>query len=108
MPRRLAARRPERFSPRRQAPIAEPRAQGPDELIADIQRNGNDGIGKPEPLKHGFQGYWSRRITDEHRPPSSSPNSMPLPAQEPQGNRYARHHQATPGSLLPRLKHPRA
>jgi len=36
-------------------------------LIADIQRNRNDGIGKPEPLKHGFQGYWSRRITDEHR-----------------------------------------
>ena len=36
-------------------------------LIADIERNGNDGIGKPEPLKHGFQGYWSRRITDEHR-----------------------------------------
>lgn len=36
-------------------------------LIKDIQRNGNDGIGKPEPLKHGFQGYWSRRITDEHR-----------------------------------------
>ena len=36
-------------------------------LIADIQRNGNEGIGKPEPLKHGFQGYWSRRITDEHR-----------------------------------------
>jgi toxin YoeB len=37
------------------------------QLIADIQRNGNEGIGKPEPLKHGFQGYWSRRITDEHR-----------------------------------------
>ena len=36
-------------------------------LITDIQRNGNEGIGKPEPLKHGFQGYWSRRITDEHR-----------------------------------------
>ncbi|MFT4034923.1 MAG: Txe/YoeB family addiction module toxin [Patulibacter sp.] len=36
-------------------------------LLADIARNGNDGIGKPEPLKHGFQGYWSRRITDEHR-----------------------------------------
>ena len=33
----------------------------------DIARNGNEGIGKPEPLKHGFQGYWSRRITDEHR-----------------------------------------
>jgi toxin YoeB len=36
-------------------------------LIADIQRNGNEGIGKPEPLKHGFHGYWSRRIDDEHR-----------------------------------------
>ena len=36
-------------------------------LIADIQRNGNEGIGKPEPLKHGFHGYWSRRINDEHR-----------------------------------------
>lgn len=36
-------------------------------LIRDIERNGNEGIGKPEPLKHGFQGYWSRRITDEHR-----------------------------------------
>ena len=36
-------------------------------LITVIKRNGNEGIGKPEPLKHGFQGYWSRRITDEHR-----------------------------------------
>jgi toxin YoeB len=36
-------------------------------LIKDIARNGNEGIGKPEPLKHGFHGYWSRRITDEHR-----------------------------------------
>ena len=36
-------------------------------LIKDIDRNGNKGLGKPEPLKHGFQGYWSRRITDEHR-----------------------------------------
>ncbi|MBS2966003.1 Txe/YoeB family addiction module toxin [Actinocrinis puniceicyclus] len=36
-------------------------------LIQDVQRNGNEGIGKPEPLKHGFHGYWSRRITDEHR-----------------------------------------
>ncbi|MFI5567681.1 Txe/YoeB family addiction module toxin [Streptomyces sp. NPDC051740] len=36
-------------------------------LIADIVRNGNEGIGKPEPLKHGFRGYWSRRINDEHR-----------------------------------------
>lgn len=36
-------------------------------LIEDIARAGNEGIGKPEPLKHGFHGYWSRRITDEHR-----------------------------------------
>ncbi len=36
-------------------------------LLSDIQRNGNDGIGKPEPLRHDFAGYWSRRITDEHR-----------------------------------------
>jgi len=36
-------------------------------LIADVIRNGNEGIGKPEPLKHGFSGFWSRRITDEHR-----------------------------------------
>jgi toxin YoeB len=36
-------------------------------LIKDIVRNGNEGIGKPEALKHEFQGYWSRRITDEHR-----------------------------------------
>lgn len=36
-------------------------------LLRDIARNGHAGIGKPEALKHGFQGYWSRRITDEHR-----------------------------------------
>jgi toxin YoeB len=36
-------------------------------LLRDIAGNGNEGIGKPEPLKHGFHGYWSRRITDEHR-----------------------------------------
>ncbi|MGH3516612.1 MAG: Txe/YoeB family addiction module toxin [Haloechinothrix sp.] len=36
-------------------------------LIQDVSRNGNEGIGKPEALKHGFQGYWSRWITDEHR-----------------------------------------
>jgi toxin YoeB len=36
-------------------------------LLEDIARNGNEGLGKPERLKHGFQGYWSRRITDEHR-----------------------------------------
>ena len=37
------------------------------ELQKDIARNGNEGIGKPEALKHGFHGYWSRRITQEHR-----------------------------------------
>jgi toxin YoeB len=30
-------------------------------------RHSNEGLGKPEPLKHDFAGYWSRRITDEHR-----------------------------------------
>ncbi len=35
-------------------------------LISDIVRNGNEGIGKPEPLP-GASGYWSRRVTDEHR-----------------------------------------
>ena len=33
----------------------------------DIDRNSFIGIGKPEALKHEFSGYWSRRITDEHR-----------------------------------------
>ncbi|HEX8510872.1 MAG TPA: Txe/YoeB family addiction module toxin [Propionibacteriaceae bacterium] len=36
-------------------------------LLRDISRNGNEGIGKPEALKHGFKGYWSRRINDEQR-----------------------------------------
>ncbi len=36
-------------------------------LIDNIIRHGNEGIGKPEPLKYDFTGYWSRRITDEHR-----------------------------------------
>jgi len=36
-------------------------------LIEATTRNPYDGIGKPEPLKHILKGYWSRRITDEHR-----------------------------------------
>jgi toxin YoeB len=36
-------------------------------IIVDIQKQPFLGIGKPEPLKHEFQGYWSRRITNEHR-----------------------------------------
>jgi toxin YoeB len=37
------------------------------DLIKDIERNGNERLGKPEPLKHELSGLWSRRITDEHR-----------------------------------------
>ena len=36
-------------------------------LIQEAQRAPFEGIGKPEPLKHAFAGFWSRRITDEHR-----------------------------------------
>ena len=36
-------------------------------LIKQIQRSPFEGTGKPEPLRHGLSGYWSRRITDEHR-----------------------------------------
>lgn len=36
-------------------------------LIKEIARDPFEGIGKPEPLKHQLAGYWSRRITDEHR-----------------------------------------
>jgi len=37
------------------------------ELIENTAREPFTGIGKPEPLKHALAGYWSRRITDEHR-----------------------------------------
>ncbi len=37
------------------------------DLIKAIQRDPFAGIGDPEPLKHGFSGYWSRRIDREHR-----------------------------------------
>lgn len=37
------------------------------ELIKDCLRSPFDGIGKPEALKANLRGYWSRRITDEHR-----------------------------------------
>jgi toxin YoeB len=36
-------------------------------LFADLVRDPFTGIGKPEPLKHEFKGFWSRRITHEHR-----------------------------------------
>lgn len=37
------------------------------QLLQDIARNGYDGIGKPEPLKGDFSGWWSRRIDDTNR-----------------------------------------
>lgn len=37
------------------------------ELIAACMRDPLVGIGKPEPLKHALAGFWSRRITEEHR-----------------------------------------
>ena len=37
------------------------------ELIDDTLRSPFSGLGKPEPLKYELKGYWSRRITDEHR-----------------------------------------
>jgi toxin YoeB len=36
-------------------------------LITETARTPFAGIGKPEPLKRELSGYWSRRITDEHR-----------------------------------------
>jgi toxin YoeB len=36
-------------------------------LIKDTMRDPYRGIGKPEALRHGLRGYWSRRITGEHR-----------------------------------------
>jgi toxin YoeB len=36
-------------------------------LITDIKRDPFKGLGKPEPLKHALHGWWSRRITGEHR-----------------------------------------
>lgn len=36
-------------------------------LIRETQREPFGGVGKPEALKHALSGFWSRRITDEHR-----------------------------------------
>lgn len=36
-------------------------------LIKDIQQHPHQGIGNPEPLKHSWSGYWSRRIDRAHR-----------------------------------------
>jgi toxin YoeB len=37
------------------------------ELIADIHKTPFAGLGKPEALKYQYKGFWSRRISDEHR-----------------------------------------
>lgn len=36
-------------------------------LLTDIERNGNEGIGKPEPLTGDLSGFWSRRINQKDR-----------------------------------------
>jgi toxin YoeB len=38
-----------------------------DRLLADIRRRPFGGMGKPEPLRGALAGWWSRRITGEHR-----------------------------------------
>ena len=37
------------------------------ELIKDSERNGYSGLGKPEPLKGDFTGFWSKRIDEKNR-----------------------------------------
>ena len=36
-------------------------------LVDEVKREPFAGVGKPEPLKHALSGFWSRRISDEHR-----------------------------------------
>lgn len=36
-------------------------------LCIETCKNPTKGIGKPEPLRYDYRGYWSRRIDDEHR-----------------------------------------
>ena len=36
-------------------------------LLDSMSKTPWSGIGKPEPLKHELSGFWSRRITEEHR-----------------------------------------
>jgi len=37
------------------------------DLLKDVSRTPFSGLGKPEPLKHKYKGFWSRRIDGEHR-----------------------------------------
>ena len=41
--------------------------QAINDLIRDVRRDPFQGLGKPEPLKHALAGWWSRRMTGEHR-----------------------------------------
>ncbi|MDK4537402.1 Txe/YoeB family addiction module toxin [Kingella kingae] len=50
-------------------------------LIKDTQRNPFEGLGNPEPLKHQFSGFWSRRVDKEHRLVYQVENNMLLIAQ---------------------------
>jgi len=50
-------------------------------LIKDIKREPFSGIGEPEPLKYNWSGYWSRRITLEHRLVYKVTDQMSLIAQ---------------------------
>ena len=42
-------------------------AQRLDRLVNEVVDSPFEGIGKPEALKENWQGYWSRRLTEEHR-----------------------------------------
>jgi len=37
------------------------------DLIKEVERTPFEGLGKPEPLKQNLKGFWSRRISHEHR-----------------------------------------
>ena len=51
------------------------------ELIKEVSRTPFKGTGKPEPLRHVLAGYWSRRITEEHRMVYTVENDSVLIAQ---------------------------
>jgi toxin YoeB len=61
------------------------------ELIENIRRTAFTGIGKPERLKGDYAGFWSRRITGEHRL---------VYTVEGKGRGPMRHHRAVPVPLL--------
>jgi toxin YoeB len=51
------------------------------QLVKDIDRNPFEGIGKPEPLKHEYSGFWSRRIDETNRLVYRIENNMIIIAQ---------------------------